>query len=378
MPELRPLSTLHVSTAKTWRGGENQLYLLAKGLAARGQRVLIVAPPDAPLHARAAEAGLATRAMKLGGGLNPAGLWRLTKLLREVRPEILHLHDSHALTPGQLAGRMLPREACAVLAHRRTAFKIRGRWKYAGRVDRVVAISAAVRAELLEAGLAAPSVNVIYSGLELPEPLAREAPEAVALRAELGVPAGAFLVAHAAALTSEKRQADLIAAVALAEERVKAAGGAASSEIHLALAGSGELEGALGALISERNLRKRVHLLGFRRDLRGLWAAADAAAFVSEAEGLCTALIEAQGAGLAAVITRAGGMVEVVENERTGLTTEVGDVAGIAGALARLAGDASQRARMGRAASERARRLFSSEAMVDGTLALYRELRGVR
>ena len=48
-----------------------------------------------------------------------------------------------------------------------------------------------------------------------------------------------------------------------------------------------------------------VHFLGFVRDRSPLWAAAQAAIFCSEAEGLCTALIEAQGAGVPAIVTRA-------------------------------------------------------------------------
>jgi glycosyltransferase involved in cell wall biosynthesis len=118
-------------------------------------------------------------------------------------------------------------------------------------------------------------------------------------------------------------------------------------------------------------LAGRVHWLGFRRDLHTLWAAADLAVFCSEAEGLCTALVEAQGAGLPAVATRAGGMTEVVAEDKTGLLVPVGGVKELSEALIRLAQDSELRRRMGLAAARRAREIFSSDVMVEGILRVY-------
>ena len=377
------LSTLHLSTAHTWRGGENQILLLAQGLVARGHRALVVAPKGAPLLERAHEAGLATRALTLRGELNPAGAWRLARLLREVRPDVLHLHDGHAVLPGQLAARALPGSRLAVIAHRRTSFPLRGRWKYAGRVDKVIAISQAARERVLAAGVAPARVAVVYSGLEFPAPAPREG---LALRRELGLSPEAVLIAHAAALTAEKRTGDLLAAL-----RLCAAGNSGDSldvhavpripaapDVHLAIAGSGELEGALRELARRLNVAGRVHFLGFRRDLRPLWAAAQIAAFSSEAEGLCTALIEAQGAGLPAIVTDAGGMVEVVAAQVTGLVAPVGAIEELAAAFRRLAADAVLREQLGSAARARARKHFSAAAMVENTLRVYREVRAAR
>ena len=72
------------------------------------------------------------------------------------------------------------------------------------------------------------------------------------------------------------------------------------------------LLGAARSLAAHKlGIDTHVYFLGFQNDLRPLWAVSAMALFASEAEGLCTALIEAQGAGLPAAISRAGGMVEV-------------------------------------------------------------------
>lgn len=361
--------SVHLSTATSWRGGENQILLLCRGLAARGQQVRIVAPPDAPLLERAREAGLDTHALKLRE-VDPAGTLRLARLLRKWKPDILHLHDGHAVLPGQLAARALPRARLKVFAHRRTVFKLRSKWKYGSRVDRVIAISAAVKEQVLAAGIPEASVAVVFSGLEFPEVLDRESPEALALRKELGLPPGALVAAHAAALTAEKRQADITAAVALLAHKVK---GAQAPDVHLVLAGTGELAEQLKQHVVSQGVAGRIHWLGFRKDLRALWAVADWAVFASEAEGLCTALVEAQGAGLPAVVTRAGGMPEVVAEGETGLIVPIGDVQALAQAMGRLATDVELRKSWGQAARARARKNFSAEAMTARMLALYRQ-----
>lgn len=374
----RSLYSVHLSTARTWRGGENQIWLLAQGLQQRGGRALVLAPPGAPLLERCAAAGVESRQLALCCELDPAGIVRLSSLLTREQPDILHLHDGHGLLPGQLAAFWARQAQLRVVAHRRTAFKVRGGWKYGRQVGRIIAISAAVRDELLAAGIPAARIAVVYSGLTF-EPAASgsvagqggAAAEAAAWRAKSGLPEGALLIAHAAALTAEKRQADMLAAVARANETLK---GRRQAGVHLALAGTGDQEEALRRQAVELGLQDEVHFLGFVQDLRPLWAASAMAFFASEAEGLCTALIEAQGAGLPALVTRAGGMVEVVIDGVSGLVADVADVEGMAAALVELAGDAELRRRLGQAGARRAREKFSSDAMIAGILSVYQEL----
>ena len=369
---MQNLYSVHLSTAKSWRGGENQIWLLARGLLARGQKVLVVAPPGAPLLDRCAAEKIPARALAMGGEINPLGALRLISLLRKERPDILHLHDGHAVLPGQLGGRAMSQKSMNVVAHRRTVFNLRGRWKYSGRVDCVIAISAAVKEKLLAAGIAENRIRTVYSGLEFPETLTRDCADAQAFRQKHKIPETAFVIGHAAALTSEKRQNDMIAAVHSVNEKLKANG---AQPVHLVLAGTGDQEDALRAEVQKKALIECVHFAGFLRDLRPLWACSAMALFASEAEGLCTALIEAQGAGVPAVVTRAGGMIEVVDDGETGLLAEIGNVEQISHAILRLYKDTPVRARMCAAAEKRMRDKFSADVMVDGILRTYRELR---
>jgi glycosyltransferase involved in cell wall biosynthesis len=366
---MRPLYSIHLSTAKTWRGGENQIFLLAQGLLKRGQKTLVVAPKGSPLLERSAEAGIPTHALKVRE-IDPLGLIRLIKLVRKEKPDILHLHDGHAVLPGQLAGRTLPTSKLKVIAHRRTVFKLKGKWKYAGRVNRVIAISEAAKQTLQEGGILPERISVVYSGLDFS---AQETAHAAGqqLRESLKLKPEDTLIVHAAALTREKRHEDMLHVVARLNASLKENN---QGNVHLALAGSGSEDQNLRSLARSLGVDGCVHFLGFLRDVTPLWAAGSIAFYASEAEGLCTALIEAQAAALPAVVTRAGGMVEVVEEGITGFAAPIGDVAGLTEALKRLCLDAALREKMGAVARERARKLFSADAMVDGIARVYEDV----
>lgn len=369
---MQPLYSIHLSTAKTWRGGENQIFLLASGLAMRDHRVLVVAPPGSPLLERCIEAKIPTHALKVRE-VDPFGLVKLMKLIRRERPQILHLHDGHAVLPGQLAARMLPASKTKVVAHRRTVFPLRSKWKYAGRVNRVVAISQAAKDCVVAAGIAPDRVRVVFSGLEFPPAnqsgLLRAA--GASLRETLKLTSETQLIVHAGALTAEKRHADMLHALALVRSKMK---DKSSLNVQLALAGSGVEEQNLRELARSLGIADCVHFLGFLRDVNPLWGAGCMALYASEAEGLCTALIEAQAAGLPAVVTRAGGMVEVVEEGTTGRTVDIGDRNALAERMTELLLNDLSRKAMGLAARERARRLFSADAMVAGIEGVYEEL----
>jgi glycosyltransferase involved in cell wall biosynthesis len=367
---VQPIYSIHLSTAKSWRGGENQVWLLARGLISRGQRVLVLAPHNAPLLERCRQSGVPIGTIHPSGELDFVAAARLTRLLKREKPQVLHAHDGHAVLPAKFAAWFRPRASLKFVAHRRTVFPLKGRWKYQGRVDRIVAISAAVRDRLLADGIPESSIRVVFSGLEFPE-MTRGGLDGQALRQQLGIPEDAFVLAHAAALTGEKRQRDILGSLSQALERVK---GSHDANVHLIIAGTGKLAQTLQTDARQLGIEKNVHFLGFMQDLRPVWSASSAAIFASEAEGLCTALIEAQAAGLPAIITRAGGMVEIVDDGRCGITTAVGDIGALAKAIEQLAGNRDVCNKMGEAAAQNARAKFSADRMVDGVLNVYREL----
>jgi glycosyltransferase involved in cell wall biosynthesis len=356
------MRVLHIDTETGWRGGQQQVLLLARGLAShprfRGEAITLCRP-GSELARRLVAAGLPRAELDVGSPWSPLAVWRLRRLADELGVDILHAHASHAHTLAALAAFGTQRH---LVATRRVDFAPKGAWKYR-RCARVVAISQAIAAILRAAGTAPERLAVIPSGID---PARFAAADRARGRSALGLGADDLVVLCVAALEDHKDHATLLAAWSrLAEAHPRA---------HLILAGDGALHGTLAAQAASL---PRVRLLGFREDIPDLLAAADAFALTSHLEGLGTAVMDAMCCALPVVATRAGGIPELIEDGVDGLLAPVRDAAAVAERLGRVLSDGGLRARLGAAARATAGRRFLADAMVDGYVDLYdRVLRG--
>lgn len=189
----------------------------------------------------------------------------------------------------------------------------------------ILAVSAALKGDLVALGVPAGKVRVHHTGID--HARFRPLPRAEA-RAALALPTGDPLFVATGALIARKGQGLAIEALALLT-----AG-------HLALAGTGPDEAALRALAARLGVEPRVHFLG-RVDhdaLPLLLSAADALVLPSASEGIANAWIEALACGAPLVIPDAGGAREVVTGPNAGriVAREAG---AIAAAMAELSAD---------------------------------------
>ena len=95
-------------------------------------------------------------------------------------------------------------------------------------------------------------------------------------------------------------------------------------------------------------------------------------------EGLGVALLQAAACGVPIVAGRAGGIPEIVEPGVNGELVNPGDAAALAEHVSRLLESEELRRRYGQAGRRRVERAFSIDAMVEGNLAVYRDLAGRR
>jgi L-malate glycosyltransferase len=336
------------------------------GLRAAGHRAMLVAHPDGELRRRASE-GLEFLPLAPRTEMDLSASWRLSRVIKRLRPDVVHAHDPHGVAMSALALSMSrqPKRAPLVAA-RRVDFRLKGnalsRWKY-DQVDRFVCASEAIRKILVSDGVDPARAVTVHEGIDLARVAA--APPAP-LHEELWLPHGSPIVGNVAALVPHKGQRHLVEAAALVVREVP--------DARFVIAGNGELRESLEHLIKSHALEKHVILAGFRPDVLSLHKAFDIFVMSSVMEGLGTSLLDAMACGKPVVATTAGGMPEVVADGESGILVPPRDHRAMADAIIRLLKDGSLRERMGAAGMSLANSRFSAERMVAETLDVYAEV----
>ena len=352
---------LHVDTALSWRGGQNQVLLAARGMAARGHAVAVACRRGGALEARVREAGIDTFAIGVRRDIAPLGALDLARAMGAFRPEVAQLHDPHAVGAGLMASRL--KGGARLIATRRVDFPLRGglsRRKYTS-CRRVIAVSRAVAGVLEEGGVSAERVRVVYEGVP-DRPAGGGGAEALAA---LGVPPGSLVVGNVAALAEHKDHATLLESAPRVLRRVP--------EACFVIVGDGELRPRLEARARELGLGGRWILAGFRTDVDRLLPAFSIFWLSSQQEGLGTSLLDAMNFALPVVATAAGGIPEAVEDGVSGRLVPPRDPEALAESLVSLLLDADRRAALGRDGRRRFEARFSDERMVGETLRVFEE-----
>jgi glycosyltransferase involved in cell wall biosynthesis len=190
------------------------------------------------------------------------------------------------------------------------------------------------------------------------------------LRASLGIPAEATVVAFVATLDRAHHFKRLDVAI-------DAIARIADGPVHLVVAGGGELLERFRERARAAGAGERVHFLGSvpHAGLPAVLRAADLFLLTTEPpESFGIVLIEAMACGLATIVTDYPGVRAVVDDGETGLLVPRGDAPAVATAIRGLGrGGAELRRRMGQAGRAKAERLWSWPRLLDRMDAAYAE-----
>lgn len=374
----KPTRVLHV--LRPAAGGMRQHVLqLATGLAAHGFDAQIACPGEAGIVHSALAAGVEVRPVPIVGPLSPLRDLEAILVLRDVIRHgsfgIVHTHGSKAGLVGRVAAMLAGAPTRVMTVHNdvlggsmRPALRraVIGVERFlAGHTSRIIAVSDALRSELVETvGLDPALIVTVHNGIDLAPFVATVDPGPV--RDRYGIPRDALVFGQAARFAPQKGQETLVSAAVPVLERVPNA--------YLLLAGDGPLLEPVRRVASGTSVSSRILFPGFETDVRGMLAALDVFVSSPVSEGLGIAAIEAMGAGLPVVSVRTGGVPEVVVDGVTGILVEPGDVSGLTDAMLRLARDPMLRLEMGEAGRFRAVEEFSEKTMLERTALIYREV----
>jgi sugar transferase (PEP-CTERM/EpsH1 system associated) len=356
-------------------GMENGLVNLINAVPSERYRHAIVCLTEyTDFRRRIRQPGVECFALHKRPGKDMGVYWRLWRLLRTLRPDIVHTRNLPALD--SLAIAALAKVPARVHGeHGRDVIDLEGnnlKYNTLRRVlrplaQRYIAVSCDLAAWLRDRiGVSAARLTQIYNGVD-----AEKFSPAVGGRAALPVegfaPPGSVVIGSVGRLQTVKDQATLVKAfIALIEMEPKL-----RSQLRLVLVGDGPLRTEIQRLIESAGIEELVWLPGSRDDIPQILQALDIFVLPSLAEGISNTLLEAMACGLPVVATRVGGSPELVEDGVTGVLVPSADPVAMATALLAYVRDPQLIRRHGCAGRERIVREFSMHAMVHSYLAVY-------
>lgn len=308
-----------------------------------------------------------------------AGLIEALRLTRDQPLDLVHAH--WVLPNGPLAALVASIRGVPLvvslhgsdmfLAERHPWLGAAARWVFS-RAAQVVACSDNLRERAIRMGARADHSQTIPYGVDLaafrPDPAARGW-----LRERLGVASAAPVVLAVGRLVGKKGFDVLLDAWT----RIAASHPAA----RLAIAGDGDLRGALESQCARLGIAPRVSFLGAVRhdEIARLYAGSDVIAIPSvedeggNVDGLPNVLMESLACGVAVVASRVGGIPTVVRDGESGVLVAPRDVEALAGALTTLLDDPALARRLGAAARADSEHAQGWEAAARAHLAVYRK-----
>lgn len=365
-------TVLQVLPALVFGGVERGTLEIAEAIVGAGWRAL-VASAGGPLVEPLERLGARHVTLPLGRK-SPVGIWRnaeaLAALVRAEGVSILHARSRAPAWAGLLAAR---RTGARFVTTYHGAYNegFPGKRLYnsvMARGERVIAISGFI-AEHIRArhGTDPARLRVIPRGVDERrfDPAKVEPSRIAALRDAWNVPEGRPVVVLPGRLTRWKGQTVLLDAMARLPGDVLAL-----------LVGEGGLRQTLETRIAELGLGDRVRLCGHAEDMPAALLLADVAVHAStDPEAFGRTVVEAQAMARPVVASDLGAPRETVEEGVTGWRVAPGDPDALAAAIARaLALPAAERAAMGERARAAVLARYTTRAMQEATLAVYREL----
>ena len=347
-------------------GSVHQMFQAATGLHERGHDVTVISRPDAVLAAKAAEHGIRFHGFSFRNQFDFATVRALRRLIREERPDVIHVHKGIAHGLAMAATWRHP--VGAFVVNRGVSFPLdvwnRGKYR-TRRVDRIVTVCQQIKDVIVESGkLPEEKVQVVYAGTDVThfDPAKWDAR---AFRREKGVADDRFVIAQVG-VRDWKGWKELIDSVSDVVPK--------HPRVHLLLIGCrGDAEkNEVMTYAREVGIADHVTAVEYRTDMPNVFASCDLVVDASWAgTGITGTVREAMAMEKPVIATNAGGNAELVSSPSVGWLIPMKDRAALTNALLEVIENPSRAAEVGRAARVHVANGFSKELRITRLEELY-------
>jgi glycosyltransferase involved in cell wall biosynthesis len=311
-------------------------------------------------------AGIAHAPIPMRSEVDLASAWKIARLIREHRIEVVHCQKGKARTLALMAG--LVADIPVLILNRGVSFPL-DRWNRLGyttrRVTAIVAVCESIKRGLIEAGVPGAKIEVIYSGTDL----ARFHPgvDGSRIRAALDLAPDHFLITQVG-MRSWRGNDDVLDAMVHVH--------AAAPQCRLLFVGAPppRIANTMDKA-RQRGIDGVVTVIGHREDVPQILAGSDLVVDASYAGlGLTGSLREALAVETPVIGTRLEGVPELIADGETGLLVPPRNPEALGQAILRMVENPARAKAMARAGRKRVEDGFSTAAKVERTEALYRRL----
>jgi glycosyltransferase involved in cell wall biosynthesis len=375
MDDVRTVLSLLDLNPRKFGSMEEFVLVLSQRLRDRGSRSVLVFSevPETAVANRLKESGSVCEILDWRWG------WRfyrgLLRLLRQYRPEVVHLHfyNQFSLLPFLLkafgVSRIIYTDHCRQPTNfgmtKRLVFRLWNVTVPPLTGTRFIAISAHIKRVLTDCFLMdGRRIRIILNGVNVVRFKRPSEPEWSQLRKRFDIPEDCKAICAAAALIPEKGITYLLQAARLVL--------AVHPKTVLLIAGDGGLAASLRLEATQLGISANTRFLGLISDVDRLMAIADVIIVPSiwqEPAGLV--VIEGMASGKPVVATRVGGIPEYVEDGVSGILVEPRSAEQISAAIDQLLTTPQRADQIGRAAREVAESRLNIERWVSETLEMY-------
>lgn len=339
------------------RGGQRQVYYLARALAAEKTfKPLVACPRTSDLAKFLVEENIPILPLPGRYPGNPLMLFALQQALKKHSVTLIHTHDAHAAIVGAWLKKW--NKGLKLIHSRRVSYPLRQGWRSKKYIlaDAVVGVSAAISQELEKAGIAPTRIRTIHSGIDPSRYQPKEERHD-----------GRFVFQSIGALTPQKGYSVLLKAMTVLWEMEDL------PPWEVRIAGEGPLFQELLDEAFSLDVHPRLALLG-KQDSRIVLPLCDVLLVPStEGEGSSATIKEGWATGVPVICSSLPSNTELVEDKHNGLVAPVGNPLALAAAMARCMNESALRQRLA-ANGHKSLRQFTDTRMAEAYIELYRSL----
>lgn len=349
------MNILHISSAKSWRGGERQVHFLISGQAGKENTVYLMCPARSPLKGKCIAFIKDFVPFKIGATGYPMNMMALIRLCKEAKIDIIHGHDSHSHSLIWMAYKIGTLKTPSLVTRRlNNPIRDKSKAKYNHpEVQKIICVSAAVKKRMMPQIEDQSRLGIIHSAIDLSD---ISQPKCLSKNQE-------FTIGYVAAFTEEKDH-QLFVEVAL--ELLKR-----NDKYRFLLVGDGPL------LEQTKNLAGdmiyKFEFTGFVNDVNSEYEKMDLLLHTAKSEALGTSILDGMKFGLPIVANDVGGIKEIVKQGKNGLLTEGRSILQMSDNVHAILSDSAVYSFMS-TESLALVRPFGVSAMLDKTIDLYNEI----